>query len=131
MVKPTPHNNTQRDQQAVWHTQPIEQRLDQLDTSTEGLSSKQADLRRQQQGENLIEASQQRSLFAMLLDQFRDFMILVLLVAAAISGFIGEPQDTIAILVIVVLNAIMGTVQEFRAERAVAACVRCQHRIHG
>ncbi len=48
-------------------------------------------------------------------------MIVVLLVAALISGFIGEAQDTIAILIIVVLNAIIGTVQEFRAERAVAA----------
>jgi Ca2+-transporting ATPase len=57
----------------------------------------------------------------MLLDQFADFMIIVLLVAALISGFIGEPQDTIAILVIVLLNAVIGTVQEFRAERAIAA----------
>ena len=45
----------------------------------------------------------------------------LLLAAALVSGFIGEPQDTIAILVIVLLNAIIGAVQEFRAERAVAA----------
>jgi Ca2+-transporting ATPase len=57
----------------------------------------------------------------MFLRQFTDFMIVILLAAALISGFVGEPQDTIAILVIVVLNAIIGTVQEFRAERAVAA----------
>lgn len=121
MPRPSSRNNPTIDPQAVWHTQPHEQVLLQLETSTEGLGSEQVELRREQQGENVIEASRKRSLLAMLLDQFRDFMILVLLVAAAISGFIGEPQDTIAILVIVLLNAIMGTVQEFRAERAVAA----------
>jgi len=48
-------------------------------------------------------------------------MILVLLAAALISGFIGELVDTIAILVIITLNAVIGAVQEFRAERAIAA----------
>jgi Ca2+-transporting ATPase len=57
----------------------------------------------------------------MFLDQFTDFMILVLLVAAVISGLIGEAKDTIAIVVIVVLNAVIGFIQEYRAERAMEA----------
>ena len=57
----------------------------------------------------------------MFLDQFKDFMILVLIAAALISGIIGELSDTIAIVIIVVINAIIGFVQEYRAEKAMEA----------
>jgi len=57
----------------------------------------------------------------MFLDQFKDFMILVLIAAALVAGVIGEPADTIAIAVIVLLNAVLGFVQEYRAEKAIAA----------
>src|SRR3989304_790282 len=59
--------------------------------------------------------------FMMFLDQFKDFMILVLIAAALISGIIGELSDTIAIVIIVVINAIIGFVQEYRAEKAMEA----------
>ena len=72
-------------------------------------------------GPNSLPEKKRRSLLLLLLGQFSDFMIVVLLVAAFISGFIGEPQDTVAIIVIVLLNAVIGVIQEFRAERAVAA----------
>ena len=89
-----------------------------------GLPSEEAARRLADQGPNLIEEGRRRSPLAMLLGQFADFMIMVLLAAALISGLIGEPKDTIAILVIVVLNALIGAVQEYRAERAVAALRR-------
>ena len=57
----------------------------------------------------------------MFLDQFTDFMILVLIGAAIVSGIIGEPPDAISIVVIVLLNGAIGFVQEYRAERAVVA----------
>ena len=57
----------------------------------------------------------------MFLDQFTDFMILILIAAAVVSGIIGDPLDSLAIVVIVLLNGIIGFVQEFRAERAMAA----------
>lgn len=56
----------------------------------------------------------------MFLDQFKDFMILVLIAAAIISGIVGGAADTIAIIVIVVLNAVIGFIQEYRAEKAMA-----------
>ena len=57
----------------------------------------------------------------MFADQFTDVMILVLLAAAVISGLIGEAKDTLAIIVIVVLNAVIGFIQEYRADRAMEA----------
>ena len=107
--------------QQDWHTIGHGDVLSRLDSVPEGLSPAEARQRLLNHGPNLIPGARHRSLPLMLLGQFTDFMILVLLAAALISGFIGEPQDTIAILVIVLLNAIIGAVQEFRAERAVAA----------
>ena len=85
------------------------------------MSSVEAAERLARHGRNTLPSGQQRTIFGMFFGQFRDFMIVILLVAALVSGLVGEAQDTIAILVIVLLNAIVGTVQEFRAEGAVAA----------
>jgi len=98
-----------------------DQALRHLESSVAGLTTPDAQQRLSKHGPNALPVERHRPLLMMLLAQFSDFMIVVLLLAAVISGFVGEPQDTIAILVIVLLNAILGTVQEFRAERAVAA----------
>jgi Ca2+-transporting ATPase len=104
-----------------WHCLDAAEVLARLDSGTGGLTAAEANRRLVEQGPNLLPEGKRRTLPAMLLGQFRDVMILVLLGAALVSAFVGELPDTIAILVIVLLNAILGTVQEFRAERAVAA----------
>jgi len=104
-----------------WHRIEAEEALTRLGTSVNGLTSARAENILREQGPNLLPETQRRTLPRMLLDQFSDFMIAVLLVAALISGFVGEAQDTIAILIIIVLNAVIGTVQEYRAEQAITA----------
>ena len=104
-----------------WHTLDAADVLTRLNSTGDGLTMAVVQQRLSVHGPNVIPVTKRHSLPLMLLSQFSDFMIIVLLAAALISGFIGEPQDTIAILVIVLLNAIIGAVQEFRAERAVAA----------
>lgn len=84
----------------------------------EGLSLAEATNRLKQYGHNEITSSTQRGLFKLIVAQFTDFMILILIAAAAISGYIGEPSDAIVILVIVLLNAVIGFVQDYRAEKA-------------
>ena len=86
-----------------------------------GLAAGDAAERAKRYGPNTLREAAARSPWRMLLDQFADFMIVVLIVAAIVSGVIGDVKDTLAIVVIVLLNAIIGFVQEFRAERAMAA----------
>lgn len=105
----------------MWHTQTTEEVLALLTTKATGLSTKESDLRRERHGPNVLQEKKRRSLFVMLLDQFRDFLILVLLGAALLSGVVGDWKDSIAIVVIVCVNAVIGFIQESRAEQAMAA----------
>ena len=105
-----------------WHRLRPDEALSRLESNADaGLTQARARARLAELGPNQIAEGRRRSPLAMLAGQFKDFMILVLLAAALISGLIGEPADSIAILVIVILNAGIGALQEFRAERAVAA----------
>jgi Ca2+-transporting ATPase len=104
-----------------WHAKSVGDILQFLKTSERGLSAEEARARLDRYGPNELIEKQRKTPLAMFLDQFKDFMIVVLIVAAAVSGVIGEPADTVAIVVIVVLNAVLGFSQEYRAEKAMAA----------
>ncbi|NWG04208.1 MAG: calcium-translocating P-type ATPase, PMCA-type [Syntrophaceae bacterium] len=103
-----------------WHQKTVEEVIRDLRTSLKGLSPEKAQKRFREYGPNELKEKKKRTPFTMFLDQFKDFMILVLIAAAIISGLIGDPEDTIAIIIIVVLNAVIGFVQEYRAEKAMA-----------
>ena len=104
-----------------WHRQSTDTVLKHFDTSLSGLSAEEARIRLEKNGPNVLKEKAKKTLFMMFLDQFRDFMILVLMAAAVISGIVGELSDTIPIIVIVILNAVIGFVQEYRAEKAMEA----------
>jgi P-type Ca2+ transporter type 2C len=104
-----------------WHQLSVEAVLDALRSTAQGLRTAEAQERLATVGPNEITEGKRRTPLRMFVDQFADFMILVLLVAAIISGLIGEAKDTIAIVVIVVLNAVIGFIQEYRADRAMEA----------
>ncbi|MGZ8250796.1 MAG: calcium-translocating P-type ATPase, PMCA-type [Methylophilaceae bacterium] len=111
--------------QQHWHTLSADQVAQQLETNPQtGLSAAKVSERRAQFGPNALQEKRGRSIWHMLLAQFADFMIVVLIVAAVISGIVGDVQDTVAIIVIVILNAVIGFIQEYRAERAMAALKR-------
>jgi P-type Ca2+ transporter type 2C len=98
-----------------------EETLKSLDTTGAGLSAENARARLDRFGPNELREKARKTPLMMFLGQFSDFMILVLIAAAIVSGVIGEPSDTIAIIVILLLNAVLGFIQEYRAEKAMAA----------
>ncbi len=103
-----------------------------LASSPQGLSSEESLRRLKQYGPNALQEKKKKTPLMMLGDQFKDFMILVLIAAAVISGIIGDLSDTIVIVVIVVLNAVIGFIQEYRAETAMAALKKMARRdCHG
>ncbi|MEG4815114.1 cation-transporting P-type ATPase [Microcoleus sp. K5-D4] len=110
-----------------WHTVAIDQTLQQLSSNKDaGLSSKQVSERLQQYGPNELEETGGRSPWSIFVDQFTNIMLLMLMGVAVISGFLDFrsntfPKDAIAIFAIVILNGILGYLQESSAEKALAA----------
>lgn len=104
-----------------WHSLDIDKTLAETNSSQEGLSPETAQERLQQYGLNQLQEKKKKKAWMMFLLQFKDFMIIILGIAAIISGIVGDLADTIIILVIVLLNAIIGFIQEYRAEKAMEA----------
>jgi Ca2+-transporting ATPase len=101
-----------------WHLADIDTVLELTGSSKKGLSSFEADKRLEEIGPNEIMQVHKRPAWILFLQQFKDFMILVLMGAAIISGLLGDITDTLVIAAIIFLNACVGFVQEYRAEKA-------------
>ncbi len=99
----------------------IPELLTELESSSLGLSTAEANRRLTQFGPNRLREGEQRSLTGMVVDQYRNPMIILLLGAALVSLVIGEWQDSLVILIIVILNSVIGVVQDYRAEQALAS----------
>ncbi|PVX44370.1 Ca2+-transporting ATPase [Flavobacterium sp. 103] len=104
-----------------WHLLPLPEIAQLLNSSPKGLDSVTASELLLEYGKNQIEDQKKKTAFQMFLQQFTDFMIIVLIAAAIISGILGDLIDTIIILAIIIINAIIGFIQEFRAEKAMEA----------
>ncbi len=100
------------------YQQSIDELFSQFHSRKEGLSKAEAEKLFLEHGPNALLEKKKKSAWLLFLGQFKEFMILILAAAAIISGIVGDLTDTIIILVIIVLNAILGFVQEYRAEKA-------------
>jgi Ca2+-transporting ATPase len=105
----------------AWHSQSAEEVLAQLGSAAAGLSALEAARRLAANGPNELKEGKPISPLYMFLAQFKSLIIWILIAAAVISGLLGERIDAIAILAIVILNAVIGFYQEFKAEKSIAA----------
>jgi P-type Ca2+ transporter type 2C len=104
------------------HGKPIETLVDTLGSHLErGLTAQEAQQRLQQLGANELRERPRPGFLALLWEQFNNYLVIILVVAAIVSGLLGEYVDALAILFIVMLNAVVGVVQESKAEQALAA----------
>ncbi len=106
----------------MWHSKTKEQVVDELEVSPSvGLNEQQVAARLEKYGKNKIVGSEKKSLVAMFFAQMQDALIYVLLAATVITFIIGEYVDGIIILLVVLINAVIGVVQEYKAEQAIEA----------
>ena len=101
----------------MWNLSP-EEALKACQTSEQGLTAEQADKIRLKTGENVLLEEKKKSALQVFLDQFKDLMVMILIVAAIISMFSGNEESTIVIFAVLVMNAVLGTVQHIKAEKS-------------
>ncbi len=112
-----------------WFNETVAETVKCLETDEEkGLNSSEVESRKEKYGLNELAAKKKKSTFVKFLEQFKDFMIIVLIISAVISGIVGVKQegisgitDTVIILVVVIVNAIIGVLQENKAEKSLEA----------
>lgn len=101
-----------------WYQKTEGEILSQLQTTREGLDSQQAEHLLQTHGENILQEGKKESIFEVFIKQFCDLLVIILIAAAVISMFSGNVESTIVIVAVIVLNAILGTVQHEKAQKS-------------
>ena len=112
--------------QNLWFHKSVEETKEYFNVDENGLTSEKVSENRAKYGTNELQAKKKKSTFVKFLEQFKDFMIIVLIIAAIISGVVGYIEgegitDSIIILIVVVLNAVIGVIQENKAEKSLEA----------
>ena len=104
-------------QKNIWNIS-TEELMMQHQVTKEGLTSQQVDRIRQEKGENILKEGKKKSIFQVFISQFADLLVVILIVAAVISMFSGNVESTIVILLVLVMNAVLGTIQHVKAQRS-------------
>jgi Ca2+-transporting ATPase len=106
----------------IWHALSSQEVIQQLETDLEkGIKGEEAKQRLADKGRNVLPTGKRKTILGMFIDQFKDFLILILVAAAAISGLLGETTDATVIIAILIINAVLGVSQERKASKALDA----------
>ncbi|MDB6251258.1 cation-translocating P-type ATPase [Lactobacillus amylovorus] len=101
-----------------YYLQTKDEVLKEFKTGSDGLSTKQAEENLAKYGRNALVEGKKKTAFQVFLEQFKDLMVIILIIAAVISAFTGDLESTLVIIAVLILNAILGTVQHVKAEKS-------------
>ncbi|WP_052543087.1 cation-translocating P-type ATPase [Lactobacillus sp. OTU4228] len=101
-----------------YYLQTKDEVLKEFKTGSGGLSTKQAEENLAKYGKNALVEGKKKTAFQVFLEQFKDLMVIILIIAAVISAFTGDLESTLVIIAVLILNAILGTVQHVKAEKS-------------
>ncbi len=101
-----------------WYQKTKEEALKELECEKSGLTSTQVEQRLSQYGENVLKEGKKKSTLEVFLSQFADLLVIILIVAAVVSAFSGNLESTVIIIAVIILNAILGTIQHKKAEKS-------------
>lgn len=99
-----------------WYQETKEALFSHFNSSNHGITMEEAKKRQAEYGYNELTGEKKKSLLVIFLEQFKDFLVLILIAAAIVSGFLGDVESAIVIFVVILINAILGTVQQVKAE---------------
>ena len=98
-----------------------EETMKELNGSTEPLTDEQVKEHREKYGPNELVEGKKKTVLQIFLEQYKDFLVIILIIAAIVSGFMGDAESAIVILIVITMNAILGTVQTVKAEQSLAS----------
>ena len=105
----------------AYYQQTVTEVLEQVNGGPKPLTGEEIRARQKRWGPNALAEGRRKSLFRVFLEQFRDFLVMILIVAAIVSGFLGDLESMAVILLVITLNAVLGTVQTAKAERSLSS----------
>lgn len=111
----------------LYHSLPLSDVFDELDVNTDGLNYNQIEFRKNKYGSNILDKVDKESLFTLFINQFKDFIVIILIFAVLISAILGNFIDAFAIILILFLNAMLGFYQEYQAEKSIEALQDLTH----
>ena len=101
-----------------FYRQTVKEVLDHVESSEAGLTSEQADHSREKCGWNELTEGKKKSISQIFFEQYKDFLVLILIAAALISGILGDVESAAVIVIVITINAILGTIQTVKAEQS-------------
>ena len=110
-------------QKNIWNIS-VKELMEKYQVTEQGLTTARAEELRLEKGENILQESRRKSIPEVFISQFADLLVVILIIAAAISMFSGNAESTIVILLVLVINAILGTLQHVKAQAVIFA--RCK-----